>query len=139
MLGDILEEIAMTTVLGDEVAVVAFFDDSLEPEYAGMIQFFEDLYFIFKHFEARRGVLADIDNFKRILRVIFDAMASIDVTCITRSYLIFFTIDVVAYFFYIFCQKVGLFDDLQVVSRPNFSQLPRIFFLERLGGRDLLL
>lgn len=129
----------MTAVLGDEVAVVAFFDDSLEPEYVGMVQFFEDLYLILKHFEARRGVLAHIDNFKRILRVIFDAVASVDVTCITRSYLIFFTIDVVAYFFGIICQKVGLFDDLQVVSGSNFSQLPRIFLFEGLGGRDLLL
>jgi len=125
---DVLEEITMSTILGDEIAEVAFFDDSLEPEYVGMIQFFEDLYLILKHFEAWGGVLADIDNFKGILSVIFNAMASVDVTGVARSYLIFFTIDVVAYFLCIFCQKVGLFDGRQVVSRPNLSQFPRVFF-----------
>lgn len=128
MFSDVLEEITMSTVLGDEIAEVAFFDDSLEPEYVGMVQFFEDLYLILKHFEARGGVLADIDNFKRILSVIFNAMASVDVTGVARSYLIFFTIDVVAYFLCIFCQKVGFFDGRQFVSRPNLSQFPRVFF-----------
>jgi hypothetical protein len=102
MLGDILEEIAMSAVLGDKVAIISFFYDSLEPKYVGMIQFFEDLYLIFKHLEARGGVLAYINNFNRILCVIFDVMASIDVTGVARSYLIFFTIDVFAYFFSLF-------------------------------------
>ena len=77
-----------------------------------MIHFSEYLNLILQHFETRGGILANINNFKGVLGIVFDTATSIDVAGVTCSNLIFFAIDVIAYFFCIFSHKIVLFDCL---------------------------